>query len=160
MSAASCRAQSLAVRLSSDRLPDGELLLRSPTTARSDIARMLQIKRREIERQMARCARHFMPTIGLPLVHPRLAGVAESESQCWLGPRSGRSSRMSMDRPRSRGVSFETPPQRMSPRPWLWPLLSSLAVGVIVVQVQSKHPSLKRISKKRLAHQRSSHVDD
>ena len=75
----------------------------------------------------------------LATASPRLAGTAEADSevQCPFGPCSARSSRMSMDRPRSRGVSFETPPQRVSTWPRLWPLLSSVAVGVIVFQVQS-----------------------
>lgn len=50
-----CRAQSLAVRLSTDRVPDLELLLRAPTAHKSDIARMLALQRLKTERELGTC---------------------------------------------------------------------------------------------------------
>jgi hypothetical protein len=43
------RSQSLAMRLSSDLMPDMDILLRAPTAHRSEIARVLQLKRKESE---------------------------------------------------------------------------------------------------------------
>ena len=42
------------MRLSSDLMPDKDILMRAPTAHRSEIARVLQLKRKESEANMKR----------------------------------------------------------------------------------------------------------
>lgn len=72
MASLPCRSQSLALRLSQDCGPGVELLLRAPSTHRSDIARMLQLQqRRETDRKL-RCG-DFPAVVVLLLSRPNVA---------------------------------------------------------------------------------------